>query len=485
MIHIPADGAGRNVQGTWTRATSLVFTGVCLATAALLVAAPAWPGIFTVDSQAILSDGISGRVSNWYAPLHSWLWGAFHRAGVHPGVIFLLATIGVVAGLFACYRLVFSGPSAGLAALATVGFPPIYGLLSWVGRDIWFLVYLLMAVAGIGWGLKVPRRRRPLFGLSLLAGLLATDARQNGIALLLLLAIVAVFSGAGGARWRFVALPLMAALALSLGLMTRAVIESAVVQARLNPEQPLMVIDLARMSVASRELLIPPEVYPRQDLEVLRDVWLKQPADKQSGILVNEDLGLRFSWDAHAGSPEHEAVLAAWMTALKDRPLVYLSGRLDLFSAQLGVSVPPRTVFFSWSDDLDWVGSAGLAQEYPDLNEVRLKALVPTLDGQTGFGGRLHVPWAYLLLGLLGAGVLALFGGVLRPLGWGLIAFQSVMQIGIFLSAPVSEYRYLHYQVVLGAFLTLVAARVLGGLLVAWAVRQPDRTPPTGQAIVK
>lgn len=67
----------------------------------LLVCVPVWPGIYTIDSQAILQAGRHGEVSNWYAPLLGWAWGLIDGVGVPPGVVFVVGVVAFVGAVLA------------------------------------------------------------------------------------------------------------------------------------------------------------------------------------------------------------------------------------------------------------------------------------------------------------------------------------------------------------------------------------------------
>ena len=71
----------------------------------LVVVIPVWPGVFTIDSQAMLRAARADEISNWYAPVLQWVWGVLDGAGLPIGTALVLCTVGLVAAVLACFRL--------------------------------------------------------------------------------------------------------------------------------------------------------------------------------------------------------------------------------------------------------------------------------------------------------------------------------------------------------------------------------------------
>jgi len=70
----------RSYQWVWALSTVIVI--------AVVVYIPPWPGVFTVDSQAIYSDAIRGSITNWYSPGITWVWSIAERLNLVPGAVF-------------------------------------------------------------------------------------------------------------------------------------------------------------------------------------------------------------------------------------------------------------------------------------------------------------------------------------------------------------------------------------------------------------
>jgi hypothetical protein len=164
----------------WRRVRLIPFDGVVAVTLTGLVCVPVWPGVFTIDSQAIYSAAVAEDVDTWYAPTLGWLWGMADSLGMAPAGALVIGVAGVVLTLLAAYRLWLRPVAARLATAATVLWPPIYGMLGWVGRDVWFLALLLAVVALVGWAARLPHWRWPLMSAAGVAAWFAYDARQNG-----------------------------------------------------------------------------------------------------------------------------------------------------------------------------------------------------------------------------------------------------------------------------------------------------------------
>ncbi len=68
---VPVRGFCGAVSGAATTARSWWPLAAMWFALSVVSAVPQWPGVFTVDSQAMYRSGLEGNVSDWYAPLHT------------------------------------------------------------------------------------------------------------------------------------------------------------------------------------------------------------------------------------------------------------------------------------------------------------------------------------------------------------------------------------------------------------------------------
>src|ERR1051325_8567865 len=106
-----------------------VSDALVVAALVAVVCVPVWPGVFNSDSQFMLLAARNNTVSNYYAPLHGWVWGILDRAGLPAGIVFLLSILAFVIALLVLVRQFLPAALARLATALVVLFPPVYGLL--------------------------------------------------------------------------------------------------------------------------------------------------------------------------------------------------------------------------------------------------------------------------------------------------------------------------------------------------------------------
>lgn len=219
---------------------------------------PPWPGVYTVDSQAMLASARAGQVSDWYSPVLVSAWRVVDAIGLPPSFVFLITTVVVVVALLAVYRLALPRVWAMVATAGTVLFPPVYGLLGWVGRDVWFVALVLVVAAALGWASLVPERRVALLTVAWVAAWLAADARQNGFPVLAVVGGVTAWFVASAWRHRVLVVCGAAIVAVVLGMGLQRAAHTVTVRRDVAPEQSLYYQDLLAVSLRIDESLVPP-----------------------------------------------------------------------------------------------------------------------------------------------------------------------------------------------------------------------------------
>ena len=239
---------------------------------AVCVCIPVWPGIFTTDSQAMLRWALRGRISDWYAPLHGWAWGFLDRMGVGPGGVFVLGVMAFAVAVLALAKQFLPDGKARLATMGTVLFPSVYGLLGWVGRDVWFATASLGITAGCLHALRraPPVPPCPLIVLVVLS-VAAADSRQNGAPFALFAAGVA--GQAMVRRFRPMAPRSLRAgvTVVVVGLFGASFLvgQRAVIVHNLHSEQYLFAHDLVAVSLDVDEPVLDESLFPSQNVELL------------------------------------------------------------------------------------------------------------------------------------------------------------------------------------------------------------------------
>jgi hypothetical protein len=417
-----------------------LLTAAALAVLVVVVCVPVWPGLYTVDSQAILAEARQGQVSNWYAPAHGFMWGAVDSIGMPVGVVFAIGVALFVAALYRLLRCFAPPRRAVLGTVLVVLFPPIYGMLGWVGRDVWFTTYSILIVALL---FEVWVGRRPgtaLTAAQLVAlGFLAADARQNAQPVVLLAALAV---GVIVARRWTIGRPVLGTIAgtLIVFVAVNALVlgaHRAVVRAEYHPEQPLFIRDLVAGSLRDDKLWLDESVFPSQDIIELRRVV---GDSDYHAIIAHPDHPLVYMPYAD-GSAVNGRYRQLWLDMIRSHPSTYLLGRAELYLQLIGARQLPVSPYFGLSDEL---GDPQFEQRFPSLAEIRLDLLA--LGATRGETTLLHA--AVIYIGLC-AVVLVTLGRDRRvrspviALAVTLVAMQGVL----FLSVPTRQYRYELFQV--------------------------------------
>jgi len=365
------------------------------------------------------------------------------------------------ASLWFAYRLWFSPVVASVLTLGTTLFPPVYGMLGWVGRDVWFVGLLLATVAALGWAIRKPEHRTGLLIAALVTAHVAVDARQNALPIVMLWAAMCavLLMPSGKQKPVLVALAAVGGLLLAMGF--RTTVNAFVVDRHLYPFQAAMMRDIVGISVITNKLYLPESLNPRLDIAELKRLWSKSHPDQRGAWFWSVDSPVVLDMYEDGGAV-NALVASSWREAILAEPLAYLRSRTELYVAQVDLVTPSRSTFYGVSDELEWERSDSLRQAFPALNEIRMNyAFLASVDGESNVGGPLYRVWIYLGLGIAGSVVLAMTKTDLRFLALGLLVFQLLMQALLFVGAGVAEYRYNYYQVILGIVLSIAAASEL------------------------
>jgi hypothetical protein len=441
--------------GRWLRYRPPWSDVVVVASLVAVVCIPVWPGIFTVDSLAILRSARIGTISNWYAPLHAWVWGVVDRLG-NPGTVFLLGVSAFVSAVLFMTRQFLSAPAARVVTAVTVLSPPVYGMLGWVGRDIWFAT-AAVAITGAVWRLQrrsVTPSGRAVLGLVVLA-VAAADSRQNGAPFAVLavgMAALAVARRALPEARKIVrtAVVLFSIAAFWAGLF---VMQRAVISERTYPQQGLYIADVVAVSLIEHRPQMDEDVFPSQDIESLRD----RLGDRDPGNAIYlEPPMVRFGHTSRI----NELWMGQWRRMILENPGAYLAWRTKLYLRQIGLTRNVLTPHFQASDQLEGFASDEVTASFGDLLVARNRILGKT-EGKPGWGSPLHAPAVYIVGSILAITVLARRSGY-RHRGVALVAVLIVMQAVLFFTTPGSEYRLQYYQVVLGIALGSAAVALRG-----------------------
>ena len=387
-----------------------------------LACASAWlvvfhPGFMSLDSADQLMQARRGVLSDWHAPVMSVLWMGLERVFTGPFGMLLLQTAAFWVGLaLMADRIAAPLPvKAGFLVVLAVA-PPVVSIAGAIWKDVLMTSFLVLACGLAG--------RRFLFWPVVL---LATLSRYNAV-LAVLGVVILHFAPAGPTlRGLFGALAATAALfAASLAF------NAALVTERMHPMQMFALDDLIAITAKSRSV---PNVDPcHQRRKDLRDL---APYDDPKALAALASYRrFRFCSDDTAS----KTLVHEWLRTLLTHPVAYATHRAAATGRLLGFADTPGNFVMARST---YEGSDAVAVEPP----------APATALQDWFGARIWElrsygvfrPWIY---GLLGVGACAL--AARRGRWWPcFIALSGLTyELGLFLVAPSSDYRYSYWMIV-------------------------------------
>lgn len=440
-----------------------------------------WPGHMSSDTLSQIESVRTGRFFDWHAGVLMALWRPFWLVGVGVTAVFFASVCTFVLGLYSTLRVAFGRAGATAATVVLVVTPQIFGYLGYFGRDQWFASLLMAAIGAISFAARSSgRARRVGMVIAFIALCLMLAARQNGfgfgfpIAVALVGVVLAEGDSAPGAiralairaghasrltRGAYYVVSgvvvLIAAVLVNTGVARLAGVE------RTHPEQAVYLFDLATMSARRGEVLLPPEVFPAQDVRLLRQTYNPYSVEP---LLFGDAAILEFP----VGSDQVSVLRSRWLDAVRADPIDYLRGRWKTWTRQIGWSGHVWWIFHPYVDPNPW----GYEIEHDAVNDVMQEYMTSfTSDPWLG-GNDLFRIWPYLLVCCGGLVMLRRRSDV-RLVGWacaGALAHESTL----FLGTMGVQYRY-NYPVVLVA---LITASI--GMRSAWqaVIRRRDGLAP-------
>jgi hypothetical protein len=428
-----------------------------------------WPGHMGIDTISQIVEMDAGDYTNRHAPLLMALWAPFYELGAGPGAVLVAQVVAFLLGGYLILRAAFRPIYAGAITVAISLTPMVFPYLGFVARDTWFAALLLLS---FGLTVRAAQSAWPARGGWIAAAIaaiwLTLAARQNAAPAIVLACVV--LCGLLLERWargreprpaavrtprRTVLAAAAGGVLLTAGLMGTQLVGSAAIGVRdTNPEQHLFIYDLAGLSDRSGENLLPPDVLPRRDMEVIESGW-----GVDSSVFLTLEPSPPIS--TPLGSEQMDSLRDAWLDEVAADPWGYLGVRGELFLHQLALTRDPR-----------WVVTWGIADNpfgyeiaLPGANDAALDYLSPFthVELEGGFspvtnGGLLYAAWAYLLVTAIAAVVLLRRGRPAPILTVGTLALSAVtLQVGLFLGAMGTEYRFEFPAVVAALFAAPVA----------------------------
>lgn len=409
------------------------------------------PGWMSIDSALQYQQALTGRYDDVHPPLLAWIWHQTDRLWPGPGGLYVLLTAAWWSALAAIVGHLQRDWRAALAVLAIGLMPPVLLIAAHLWKDVALSASLLATSAAI---LAYRADGQRAWCLLAVLGLaVAVCFRHNAwpatLPLLVWLAWPLASSATRCTPRLAAALGLAIALAFVPGLVNRALDA-----APRDAWSAVALWDLGAVSVASGQMLIPPEVRAPE----------LEPADLAPGYVswanppMFASIPIRLGLFAPYTAADRAAVIDAWLTMLREHPREYLLHRAAV-TRHLLFGPPPEA-----PRELVYVPERILPPEarvtLPTLDRSRDRAVIAiaeTLRSTPLFAG------ATWLLLALAAGIRA---WPLRTTEAGraalaLAASGWAYALPLALVTGSAEFRYLHWSV-LAAMLAALAAFTAG-----------------------
>ncbi len=446
---------------------------VALAAVTSIISVIFWPGHMDLDTLDEFWQAQGGHYNDWHTPVLSGLWHLLMMVGLRsPGWVLAGGVLTLLVGLYLLLRVLLPRPWAVLLAVLVFVFPPVLGYAVELGTDSWFASSILCAFGFAARSARTSGRSRIVSAiLATACAFLAQAARPTTapavLALFCALALTMLPASVRG--WRR-ALSTVAVGATATALLVGSVLgvqRFVFHAAQLHVEQGTYAYDLVQLSVREHEVLLPPDVYPRQDLG-----YLVQFSDV---ISVNQ---LWYGEHAAIKQPVEGAQLdslqRAWVDAIQRYPYGYLRMRAATARRQLTVDGPAILVFYGTPTFPAQPTGYGFSPAHPTLDrKAAAYGSIGTTDGAI-HGGLAQRVWMYVL-------VLVVFAAASfrsrRPTTIVLFFLSAAVLTyitEILLLAPGVTYRYMYPAVPTGTVLFLVLAIGTCGWLWTRLVRRHE-----------
>ena len=426
---------------------------VVLLVPVLLVGVGFWPGHLSADSLAQIDFAKSGDLTNQHAPLLVALWRPFLSLGAGPGWVLTGQLLVFVASCHLILRAALAPLPAAIATAAIALFPPVFGMLGYVGRDTWFAVLLLATFAATVRATQAaPPARRWWIAGALVFAWLTLASRQNAAAAVVLALIVIaalVLDGRATGRRRLV-VATAAGVGVTLALMATQVGAQAALGVRdVNPEQYLYVYDLAALSEQDRENHFPPVAMPQRGMGPVDRFW---HVDTMNGYVF----GAAPPVPAPMSDAQLSATRDAWLDELTGDPLGYLEMRTELFLRQISITREAMWVYHPGIDPNPY----GYVVRFPGANDAATSYVEAFADAELD-GGPLYTIWVYLVLAAVCAAVLLRGSRPLPVLAVGALGLSILTyQAGLYVAAMGTQYRFEFPAVVIGLLAAVIAIKI-------------------------
>ena len=408
-----------------------------------------WPGQMSFDSAYTWWQARGGETTDIAPPVLIYLWRACDALLEGPGLVFALHLALFWSGLALLADALRIGRVRAIALMLLVAFTPVTWLLrGHVWTDVGLFSALLFVVGALAQAHATGRRA--WVAAAILPLFYATAVRHNALPAVLPLAI---WLGWLAARHRSRAHVALVAVAVYAASFACAALINAQVQRRVPLWPAAAEWDLAALSIASGEMLLPPfMIGPGLTVDELagafRD-WSIVP------MLQNTQHGMRDPFTGEYTPEQLDALGDAWRTAIRQHPGAWLAHHWRQTVALLDVHDPawPRELIYV-DEEFQYRDNPPVARNQSALHKALMRAAA-WLSGTRALAG-----WPYLVIGL-----------VALPAAWrrrgelaGVVALTVLVSAWLYLVPLIplvaAELRYLGWPCLAGVLAAVIVALV-------------------------
>ena len=307
------------------------------------------PGYMSHDSLTQLRQARSGVFSDAHPPILAFIWSLVDKAVRGPFGMLVLQNLMFWSGAALFAASLQTKRAVQVAVVGLIGFfPPVFGQLGTVWKDVWFLGAMMMAIGLVANAHRV-RSRHLMLGGSVLFFLLATGMRHNAVAAVFGIAMWVVHQfgvRASDRRWKETLQVVGGAAAITvLVYIASATISGVLTDHRSHFWQALAIYDVAGVSVNTNQNMFPPDSGVLRDTTRLEDidtVYTSRSLLPLYREICDGDNVCRASvFIRTEDDRELDALGDLWLTTVTSQPGAYLEHRWDVFRHVLGLTPDP------------------------------------------------------------------------------------------------------------------------------------------------
>jgi hypothetical protein len=354
-----------------------------------------WPGQMSFDSAYTWWQARGGATTDIAPPTFIFVWRACDAVLEGPGLVFVLHLALFWSGLALLVDALRTNAPRAAAIIVVAAFAPVAWLLrAHVWTDVGMFSALLFASGALAYAHAT--RQRGWIVAALPALFYAASVRYNALPAVAPFALWAACLAFGktASRSRIVL------VAVAVAVCALLFLGAATINSRVERRVPLWPAtaewDLAALSIASGEMLLPPfMIGPGLDIAELagafRD-WSIVP------MLQNTQHGMRDPFMSDYTPEELATLREAWLDGLRAHPGAWLAHHARQAIALLGVHDPswPRELIYV-DDEFQYADNPPIGRNTSSLHKALMRGAA-SLSRTWLLAG-----WPYLVLGLLAA----------------------------------------------------------------------------------